>query len=156
MFREMREVGDALSNDEIVEILKKAKHGTLAVAGDDDYPYSVPINFAYADGKIMFHGSIAGHKADAMKRNNKVSFSVIAADNIVKDKFTSLFKSVIAFGKVRFVTSGEEFESCMLEIGKKFMPEYIDGYKKYMESESGNFQAGIIEIEHMTGKAGTL
>ena len=54
MFREMRRKKQALSKDECIEILKNEPRGVLAVLGDDDYPYSVPLSHVYVDGKIYF------------------------------------------------------------------------------------------------------
>ena len=51
-FREMRRKRQQLSNDESVAILEKATAGTLALLGDDDYPYTVPISYVYYDGKF--------------------------------------------------------------------------------------------------------
>ncbi len=56
------------------EILRRATAGVLAVAGDDGYPYAVPLSFAYEDGRILFHGALTGHKLDAIAREDKVSF----------------------------------------------------------------------------------
>lgn len=55
MFRKMRRFKQQLSNDEALKILKNCKSGVLAVSGDDGYPYTVPLNFVYKDGKIYFH-----------------------------------------------------------------------------------------------------
>lgn len=50
MFRKMRRFKQRLTNDECITILKNSKSGVLAVSGDDGYPYTVPLNFVYADG----------------------------------------------------------------------------------------------------------
>ena len=42
-FRQMRRKRQQLSNEESIEILQKATAGTLALLGDGDYPYAVPI-----------------------------------------------------------------------------------------------------------------
>ena len=78
MFREMLRKKQQLSQEECIEILKKQLRGVLSVIGDDEYPYGMPMNHFYCeeDGKIYFHGSKMGHKIDAMKRHNKVSFCV--------------------------------------------------------------------------------
>ena len=58
MFRKMRRAEKkAIPHEETIKLLQEAKRGVLAVAGDDDYPYAVPINF-YSDeaaGKVYFH-----------------------------------------------------------------------------------------------------
>ena len=74
----------AIPNEETIRLLQESKRGVLAVAGDDDYPYAVPVNYYYdADaGKIYFHSSLAGHKVDAMKRNPKICFTVYGEPEI--------------------------------------------------------------------------
>ena len=49
-------------------ILQKATAGTLALLGDNDYPYAVPISYAYREGKQYFHIALAGHKVDAIRK----------------------------------------------------------------------------------------
>ena len=44
-FREMRRKRQQLSKEESIAILEKATSGTLALLGDDDYPYAVPISY---------------------------------------------------------------------------------------------------------------
>ena len=85
-------------------IAKFAGHGTsgvLALAGDNGYPYALPISYVYSDGKIYFHSAKSGHKIDAVKRCEKASFCVIAEDNIIPEEYTTYYKSVIVFGKLK-------------------------------------------------------
>ena len=53
--QEMRRKKQLLSNEECIEILKSCATGIMAVNGDDGYPYTVPLNYVYEDGKILFH-----------------------------------------------------------------------------------------------------
>ena len=62
MFREMRRTKQLLSEAETIEILQSCTSGVLAVIGDDDYPYAVPLSYVYKDGKLFFHFAKAGHK----------------------------------------------------------------------------------------------
>ena len=57
--------------DEIIAILEKATAGTLALLGDNDYPYAVPISYVYHEGKLYFHSALAGHKVDAIRKCDK-------------------------------------------------------------------------------------
>ena len=54
MFRKMRRKKQELTEKQCLDILRRAKTATLALSGDDGYPYSVPMNFVYEDGKIYF------------------------------------------------------------------------------------------------------
>lgn len=76
-FRDMRRKRQQLSNEESIAILEKATAGTLALLGDDDYPYAVPISYVYHEGKLYFHSALSGHKVDAIRKCEKASFCVM-------------------------------------------------------------------------------
>ena len=64
----MRRKCQQLTDEERMAILQKATAGTLALLGDNDYPYAVPISYAYHEGKQYFHIALAGHKVDAIRK----------------------------------------------------------------------------------------
>lgn len=61
LFREMRRIKQQLSKEDCEDILLRGKTGVLAVLGDGGYPYTVPINYYYTDGKIYLHCAKTGH-----------------------------------------------------------------------------------------------
>ena len=102
-FREMRRKRQQLAEEESIAILEKATAGTLALLGDNDYPYAVPISYVYHDGKLYFHSALAGHKVDAIRKCDKASFCVIEQDDVQPEKYTTFFRSVIAFGRIHII-----------------------------------------------------
>ncbi len=74
-FREMRRKRQQLTKERCIEILKNATSGTLALLGDNGYPYAVPISFVYSNGKLFFHSALSGHKIDAIRNHDKASFA---------------------------------------------------------------------------------
>ena len=90
-FREMRRKRQQLSDEESISILQKATAGTLALLGDNGYPYAVPISYVYADSKLYFHSALSGHKIDAIKNYDKASFCVIDKDDVQPEKYTNTF-----------------------------------------------------------------
>ncbi len=103
MFRSMRRSRQALSQKECEHLLNKATSGVLALSGDEGYPYALPISFVYDEGKLYFHSAKSGHKIDAIKKEPKASFCIIDQDTIVPEKYTTYFRSVIAFGKLSII-----------------------------------------------------
>lgn len=151
MFRKMRRFKQQLTEDEAVKILKNSKSGVLAVNGDDGYPYTVPLNFVYTDSKIYFHCAKSGHKLDAIKNDSKVSFCVIAEDKVDSEKLTTLFKSVIVFGKAKIMENEAEIKSEMTAFGLKYNND-INAVEKEIQREWNGLCCVEIEIEHITGK----
>lgn len=78
MFRKMRRANQALTDEERADVLTSQKRGVLSVIGDDGYPYGMPLNHMYCpeNGHIYFHGGKLGHRVDAVKACDKVSYCV--------------------------------------------------------------------------------
>lgn len=74
VFREMIRKKQALSPQEIEHILYKGTSGVLALMGDNDYPYAVPISYVYVGEKIYFHSAKSGHKLDSYPKKCKSIF----------------------------------------------------------------------------------
>lgn len=151
MFREMRRNKQQLSFEECEEILKKSTAGVLAVSGDDGYPYAVPLSYVYCDNKIYFHSTKSGHKIDGIKNNSKVSFCVIAKDEIIPEKFTTYFRSVIVFGKARILESMDEILPAIRKLGMKYNPDE-EGCNEEIKRCLQALAVIEMDIEHMTGK----
>lgn len=152
MFREMRRKRQELTEKECVSILERATSGVLSVAGDDDYPYGVPLSFVYCDSKLYFHCAKTGHKLDAIRRNNKVSFCVIDQDQVVPEKYTTYFRSVIAFGKARILEEETEKRRTLELLAARYSPNQEEGRLKEIESQFRHVCMVEVSIDHMTGK----
>lgn len=152
MFREMRRNAQSLSNKECEEILKNATAGVLSVHGDDGYPYSVPLSYVYADGKIYFHSALTGHKIDAINKHEKVSFCVIAKDDVAPEEFTTHYKSVIIFGKAKIVEDKDETKRTITVLAEKYSHEHMVRANAEINKYNGKFCMVEICVDSMTGK----
>ena len=150
MFRKMRRFRQALPEEECVEILTRNTSGVLALSGDEGYPYAVPLSYAYDSGKIYFHCAKEGHKLDAVRREPKASFCVIDRDDVLPERFTTRYKSVIAFGKARVMTE-DEMRPAIEKLAEKYSPG-VRGRGEEIDREWNRLCMIELEIEHMTGK----
>ena len=153
MFRAMRREKQQLSNREAVRILEEGKTGVLAVISENGYPYTVPLNYVYYDGKIYFHSAKSGHKIDAIRACDKVSFCVIFKDDVIKEKLTTAYESAIVFGRARILTEEQE----IVEAAKRFSLKYNED-EELADREIKNYWNSLccveIKIDHLTAKAG--
>lgn len=163
MFREMRRFRQQIPQEECVEILKRATSGVLGLHGDDGYPYTVPVSFVYEEekdglGTIGFHCAKVGHKIDAIRRDDKVSFTVIDRDEVMPKERTTKFCSVIVFGRARLLETEEELRRAANAVGAKYSAGYEDLYQAETEEtiRAGQLCCVEIKIEHMTGKIGRM
>lgn len=150
----MRRIKQQLTQEECEKILERGRTGVLAVLGDDGYPYTVPINYYYTDGKIYLHCAKSGHKLDAIRSNPKVSFCVVERDDILQEKFTTLFKSAVAFGKAEILADKEEMRSSVTALAEKYCSDFLDGVPAEVERGFDILCMIKINIEHLTGKQG--
>lgn len=152
MFREMRRKKQELSHAESVALLERATSGVLAVLGDSDYPYAVPLSFVYHDAKLYFHCAMAGHKLDAVRKHPKASFCVIGQDQVLPEKYTTSFCSVIAFGRVRVLENPVEKRYALELLAAKYSPDQVEGRKQEIDQQFDRVCMLELSIEHLTGK----
>lgn len=150
MFRPMRRFRQQLSDSECEQILKEEPRGVLSVYGEDGYPYGMPVNFLYEDGKLYFHGAKQGHKIDALKKDNRVSFCVYDKGYREEGKLGLNIKSVIIFGRIQPVENPAKREEITRKIGLKYDPADFVGAE--VKRTASSVQILELTIDHMTGK----
>lgn len=152
MFPGMRRSAQALTEEQCREILRRGTSGVLALEGDGGYPYAVPMSYVYADGKIIFHSALTGHKINAVNRRSKCSFCVISQDEVIPEKLTTAYLSVIVFGQMR-ILEGDEKREALGTLAEKYNPS---GAKNVREIETEWNAVCVMELaaEHISGKRG--
>lgn len=153
MYPEMRRKKQALSPAACDAILQAGTSGVLALSGADGQPYAVPLSYVYHEGKVYFHCARAGHKLDLLDQNPKVSFCVIGQDQVVPEKYTTYYRSVILFGTVRRLTAGEEKRAAILALARRYSP---DEPAEKVDAEIARYWDALCMLEltpdHITGK----
>ena len=152
-FRPLRRRKQALSAQLCEEILRRGTSGVLALAGDGGYPYAVPMSYAFDGGKLYFHCAREGHKLDAIRREPKASFCVIDRDTVVPEEYTTYFRSVIAFGRLRTIEDEAQKRAAIAQLARRYFPQDSEGNRAHA---IGREWAGLcmleMEIEHISGK----
>lgn len=153
MIRNMRRFKQQLTEEDTIEIFKNNSYGVLAVTGDDDYPYAVPLSYAYSNGRIYVHSATQGHKVDAVKNGAKASFCVVEKNEVTPEKITTLFKSAIAFGTASIITDDSEKLEALQLLAQKYFSVNGEGNNEEIKNSWNRVCVIALEIEHMTGKA---
>lgn len=153
MFRTLRKKKNEISIEAVKDLLRSSRRGVLAVNGDEGYPYAIPINYLYDEqnNKIIFHGAKVGHKVDALKKNNKVCFTVFGNEDIKDEHWAPYLQSVVIFGKCHFVECDDNITNMVKTFALKYYPNE-DLVNKEIEASINGVQMFEIEIEHLSGK----
>ncbi len=153
MFREMRRNRQMLTQEECIRILETDSSGVLAVLGDEDYPYTVPLSYVYDSQRLYFHCALSGHKLDAVQKHDKASFCVIHQDLIVPEEYTTHYQSVIAFGRVKILQDESEKWDAAVRLARRYAPDDSDLNRENVIKKSWNALCMLeMTIEHLSGK----
>lgn len=154
MFRELLRKKKKLPLEECIRLLETETRGVLSVLGDEGYPYGMPMNHWYEqeDGKLYFHCGKAGHRLDALKKENKVSFCVYDQGYRQEGEWALNVKSVIVFGKIEILNDEEKIAEITAKLSHKFTQD-----EEYIRQEIATFARNtlllVLTPEHICGKA---
>lgn len=153
MFRTIRKKKNEISIENAKALLKNERRGVLAVNGDDNYPYAIPINFYYdeADQKIYFHGAHAGHKVDALKKCDKVCFTVWGNERVKEDTWAPYVQSVVVFGHCNPIQDPSVVAAKLKQFAMKYYPDE-DTADKEIAAFGKAVRMYEITIAHLSGK----
>ena len=142
MFPEMRRKKQQLSPEACIAILDRGTSGILALCGDDGWPYAVPLSYVRQEGKL-----------DLLRQNPKASFCVVDQDQIVPEKYTTYFRSVILFGTVRELTDDGEKHAAIEALALRYHPtDTPEGRTAAIDQDWAPLCVLEMTVEHMTGK----
>lgn len=115
----------------IEEVLNSCEYGTLSLV-DGDVPYGVPINFAWHENRLGFHGALEGRKMELIARNAKASFSVVKPLSLLPSYFSNtrsacpasqLYISVLCVGEMKVISDLHVKCEVLNALMQKLQPE---------------------------------
>jgi len=138
--------------DEIDAIIRSSLVCRIAFA-DGDEPYVVPVSFGYDGESLYIHTAKTGRKLDFIEANNRICFELEGHVSIQTDdgdacKWTFEFESVIGYGTISEVTSGEDKAQGLNHI----MKHYSGKEWEISEQAAATTRVWRIDIESVTGK----
>ena len=140
---------------EIESILKEAEIGRLGTCAGGE-PYVVPLNFAYDNGKIVFHCARRGKKLENIAVNPRICFEVDSGRVTPADEpcgFSFRYRSVITYGEARVHTDLRKMVEALRLLVDKYAPRGMsDRLTAEAVSRYENLAVVEITIDEMTGK----
>ena len=140
------------TKEEMESLLEQEVLGCLGLAANGQ-PYVVPLNYAYAEGKILFHCALKGAKLDHIRANPQVCFTVARQTGRVREHAGQSpchvdSDSVICHGRARVVESAAERKALLDVFNRRFNPEA----EPISQERAENCGAVEITIVEMTGR----
>ncbi len=140
------------SRSEMEEILAGSRLGFLGMSLND-IPYTLPITYAYSNGKILFHCSPAGKKLDCLKSNPHVCFTIGRQfGEFVRHPQGALCHahsdSVVCYGIARIIDDPEEKCAVLNVFNRCLQPDA----REITIDEVSKCTAVEIRVTEMTGR----
>jgi nitroimidazol reductase NimA-like FMN-containing flavoprotein (pyridoxamine 5'-phosphate oxidase superfamily) len=140
------------SCEEMEQILRDETLGFLGLSLNAE-PYVVPLNYAYVEGKILFHCARVGKKLDILRANPKVCFTVGRQSGAVVrhpqgGSCRADHESVTCLGTARILEDVEE-RRAVLDVFNRCLQPDAEGIP--LEA-AARCQAVEIKVEEMTGR----
>ncbi|MBK5202050.1 MAG: pyridoxamine 5'-phosphate oxidase family protein [Spirochaetaceae bacterium] len=120
---EMRKIKRKLSEVEAYELISKAKEITISMYDiEKAEPYAVIVNPIYFDKNIYIHCAKEGQKIDILKKNNNVCITSIIKSDIIENKYTTAYESVVISSHATFIENKEEKVAILNKLCEIFTP----------------------------------
>ncbi len=146
---------DITDQRELEEIIRKCQWCHMAMCDPDGNPYVLPMNFGYKDGIIYMHGAAHGKKISLLQLNPRVCVNFSTDHTLryqseqVACSWSMLYRSVLAYGKVSFI-SGTEEKIAALHI---IMAQYAERSFQYNPPSLREVNVWQIVTDHLEGRA---
>lgn len=152
----LRRAERAMDRDDALAVLDAAEFVVVSTVDDDGAPYGVPLSFVRTGDALYFHAANeGGHKAADFRHDDRVCATAVTGVGAFFEDgdFTTSFRSVMAFGRIREVTDAREFKHALVDLCMKYVPEAKHGIGKAMELEGPHTAVWAIDIHELSGKA---
>jgi len=153
MNRTMRREDRRLDDTAAMALLKRGEYGILSTTGKDNRPYGIPVNYVVMEDAIFFHCATEGRKLENITANRGVSFCVVGRTELLPEKFSTRYESVVVSGDAGVVEEPELKEKALNALVGKYAPGNMDAGKAYIEKLMDKTAVVRISIDHLIGKA---
>ncbi len=149
---EVRRQNRLLEEKEAISLLDKGEYGVLSMSTKEEV-YGIPLNYVWdKEDTIYFHCAPEGKKLHFLKKNNKVSFCIVGKTEIIPDKFTSNYESIIIKGSITIDLPSDEKTHALQLLVDKYSPKQKATGEKYIENSSFKTTILRLDIEQYSGK----
>ncbi|BBO75401.1 MFS transporter [Desulfosarcina widdelii] len=153
MNRPMRREDRRLDDRAAMALLKRGEYGILSTSGKDNRPYGIPVNYVVMEDAIFFHCATEGQKLENITANRGVSFCVVGQTELLPEKFSTRYESVVVSGEAGVVEEPELKIKALNALVAKYAPGNRAAGKAYIEKLMDKTAVVCISIDHLIGKA---
>jgi len=152
MTRELRRKDRGITESEARELLERGEYGVLSTNSADGAPYGVPLSYCVIGNAVYFHCAPEGHKLENITADNRASFCVVGVTELLPDKFSTRYESVIISGRAAEVFDAEK-QLALEGLVAKYSADFCQEGLRYIASDSHTTRVFRLGIDAISGKA---
>ena len=152
--KEVRRQDRVLDEQRALEILDQGEYGVLSmcdVAGEG--AYGIPLSYVWDHQRTLYvHCAPSGRKLQCIDACSNVSFCVVGRTNVVPEKFTTGYESIVMRCTARHLLPEEERRKALRLFIHKYCPAYEETGLLYAEKSFHRTEIISLDIQEMSGK----
>ncbi|MDD3050341.1 MAG: pyridoxamine 5'-phosphate oxidase family protein [Candidatus Cloacimonetes bacterium] len=150
---EVRRQDRLLEETKARSLLKNGEFGVMSVLCKKNGVYGFPINYVWdEDYYIYLHCAPEGKKLRCIDENINVSFCIVGRTNVIPDKFTTEYESIILECTAERGLSDDERMSALSLFLDKYCPNDKEMGMKYASSSFQRTEIIRLKITKWSGK----
>ena len=134
-------------------LLKRGEYGILSTSDKNNRPYGIPVNYVVMENYIFFHCATEGQKLENITANQGVSFCVVGKTELLPEKFSTRYESVVVSGNADLVDDQVLKKSALGALVSKYAPDHIAAGEAYIDKLMDKTAVVRVSIDHLAGKA---
>lgn len=151
--REIRRQDRLLAEPQARTLLEKGEYGVLSMLSEEGCPYGIPINYVWdSDTHIYLHCAPEGRKLRSIRYLTDVSFCVVGRTNVLADRFTTEYESIVLQCRATLGLTPEERMQALELLLDKYSPQDKVVGLKYAEKSFHRTEVIRLEIVSASGK----
>ncbi|HOO84187.1 MAG TPA: pyridoxamine 5'-phosphate oxidase family protein [Prolixibacteraceae bacterium] len=150
---EVRRQDRLLDQIAATQLLSQGEYGVLSMYCNEHGVYGVPLNYAWdGNSAIYVHCAQQGQKLKCIDNNNAVSFCVVGKTNVISEKFTTEYESIVLNCRATRTLNESERMNALVLIVEKYSPGDKEVGIKYAQKSFDRTEIIRLDIEKWSGK----
>ena len=152
--QEVRRQDRTLEEERAFKILENGEYGVLSMcSADGEGAYGIPLSYAWNHKESVYiHCAPNGRKLQCINACDKVSFCVVGRTNVIAEKFTTGYESIVMRCTAHHNLPEEERREALRIFVGKYCPEFAAMGEEYAAKSFHRTEIIPFDIQEMSGK----
>lgn len=149
---EMRRKDRRLPEEAAWEVADGCLYAVLSLTAEDGSAYGVPVHVVREGQNFYFHCAQEGRKTRCLQGQSRVCLTFVESARVVQERFTTHYRSAMAFGTASEVTDPAEKRAILEKLCRRYSPDVGQELVDQELTAVPRTAVWRIRVEAITGK----